>query len=87
MPMFHVNLVGSDDVVRAFNKMMKQFYERSDDAPLDQRSMVEMLRLVGGTMRAIRRELGNRRTSLSSLEMFESSTTDLQRHVDAAKAG
>ena len=85
--MFHVNLVGSDDVVRAFNKMMKKFYERSDDTPLDQRSMVEMLRHVGDTMLAIRRELGNRRTDLSSLEMFESSITDLQRQIDAAKAG
>ena len=85
--MFHVNLVGSDDVVRAFNKMMKQFYERSDDVPLDQRSMVEMLRLVGDTMLAIRRELGNRRTRLGSFEMFESSITDLQRYIDAAQEG
>ena len=30
-------------------------------------------------MLAIRRELGNRRTKLASLEMFESSITDLQR--------
>ena len=38
--MFQVNLVGSDDVVRAFNKMMKMFYQRGD-TPLDQGSMVE----------------------------------------------
>ena len=38
-------------------------------------------------MLAIRRELGNRRTKLCSLEMFESSITDLQSHIDAAQAG
>ena len=41
--MFHVNLVGSDDVVRAFNKMMTMFYQRDQDTPFDESSTVERI--------------------------------------------
>ena len=83
--MFHVNLVGSDDVVRAFNNMMKMFYQRDQDTAFDKSSTIEAFRQVGDMMLAIRRELGNRRTKLDSLAMFESSITDLQNHIDAAR--
>ena len=83
--MFHVNLVGSDDVVRAFNNMMKMFYQRDQDTAVDKSSTIEAIRQVGDMMLAIRRELGNRCTKLDSLKMFESSITDLQSHIDAAR--
>ena len=83
--MFHVNLVGSDDVVRAFNNTMKMFYQRDQETPSDKDAAIKVFRQVGDTMLAIRRELGNRRTKLASLEMFESSITDLQSHIDAAQ--
>ena len=84
--MFHVNLVGSDDVVRAFNNTMQMFYQRDQETPSDKDAVIEVFRQVGDTMLAIRRELGNRRTKLASLEMFESSITDLQSHIDAVQA-
>ncbi len=82
--MFQVNLVGSDDVVRAFNTMMKKFYQGSEVAEVGPLAPVEALGSVGDVMLAIRRELGNRRTKLSNIEMFESSITDLHGVIDPA---
>ena len=83
--MFQVNLVGSDDVVRAFNKLMRMIYERDDSVASGPASAVEVFGQIGDTMLAIRRELGNRRTDLRNLEMFESSITDWSSYVDSAR--
>ena len=68
--LFELNLMGSDDVVRALNDFMQYLY-RGD---LDSR---ELMDYWGRLLLSIRRDLGNRRTGLTEVDMLRSQITDV----------
>jgi hypothetical protein len=64
---FDLNLFGSDEVVRAYNALMKHTYESEERG---EQNPKEMLRLWGRLLLEIRRSLGNRKTKLGDLDML-----------------
>ena len=68
--LFELNLMGSDDVVRALNEFM-QFIYRGD---VDVR---QLMTYWGRLLLSIRRDLGNRQTGLSESDMLRSQITDI----------
>lgn len=74
---FELNVVGSDDVIRAMNDFMQYFYglERQEKAIEPE----QFLLLFGRVLLAIRKDLGNRRTKLSEIDMLQSQIKDISR--------
>lgn len=69
---FELTLVGSDNVVRAFNAMMQFFYAYSDDERKpDANDLKKMISLVGNFLLEIRKSLGNEATKLNDFEILE----------------
>ena len=64
---FDLNLFGSDEVVRAYNHLMKHIY---DAEATGNRDPEEMMRLWGKLLLEIRKSLGNKKTQLSELDMI-----------------
>jgi hypothetical protein len=73
---FELGLIGSDEVVRAYNDMMQYFYKAGPSGPEDP---TEGIRLWGVLLLKIRRSLGNRKTKLSEVEMLRGMITDIER--------
>jgi len=71
---FELCLLGSDDVVRAYNRMMQHVYEAERT---DQQNPNEIMRLWGGLLLEIRRSLGNKRTKLKELDMLRGMIKDI----------
>jgi len=71
---FELSLVGSDDVVRAYNDLMQHTYKSEQSG---EGSVVEMMRLWGALLLAIRRSLGNKTTKLDRLDMLRGMITDI----------
>jgi hypothetical protein len=77
---FRMSLVGSDNVVRAYNNFMQFFYQREEKAePASDAELREMLSLVGTFLLEIRRNLGNEHTKLDNWEMLEWFLLDARR--------
>jgi hypothetical protein len=78
---FELALIGSDDVVRAYNKMMQFFFSDSLTKAQDKEAEIKKLwRLLGDFLLAIRRSVGNEKTSLENLEMLEWLITDIDNY-------
>ncbi len=72
---FDLILFGSDDVVRAYNDLMRYTYDAEAAGNEDPR---EMLRLWGRLLLEIRKSLGNKRSTLNELDMFRAMIKDLE---------
>lgn len=72
---FELNMIGSDEVVRAVNNMMQFFYSLEKEDTTAQPA--DLLRYWGGVLLAIRRDLGNRRTKLKEVDMLRSQIKDI----------
>lgn len=79
---FKLTLMGSDEVVRAYNEFMQFFYARANnpDLPveLNRNSTATMLKLLGQFLLEIRRSMGNKASDLTSIEMLEWMIKDIR---------
>lgn len=71
---FKLSLMGSDNVVRAFNALMQGFYKQSSG-----QTNPEQVLLLGKFLLEVRRGVGNENTSLDMLNMLEWLITDIQK--------
>ena len=74
---FELNLLGSDDVVRAVNDYMQFVYKQGADSGQDNSN--DIITYWGGLLLAIRRDLGNKRTKLTEADMLRALITDIDR--------
>ena len=70
--MFELNLVGSDEVVRAVNDYMQSVFKAEPD-------LSESLGNWGRILLAIRKDLGDRKTKLNHVDMLRSQITDIDK--------
>jgi len=71
---FELNLFGSDEVVRAYNALMKYTYETESTEKQD---LKKMMRLWGGLLLEIRKSLGNKKTKLDEFDMLRAMIKDI----------
>lgn len=71
---FDLNLVGADDVVKAYNAMMQYVYNPGPSGP----SPKEMMRLWGALILEIRKSLGNPSKDLDEWDMLRGMITDIE---------
>ena len=76
--MFELNLMGSDDVVRAMNVFMQHAFHSTGDS-------VGLIAKWSELLLAIRKDLGNKRTSIKPVEMLRSQITDIDKYMDSSK--
>lgn len=68
---FKLSLVASDEVIRAYNRLMQFFYHSEADArPLEEK-MVHWIALMGTLLLEIRKSMGNESSKLDRWEMIE----------------
>ena len=73
---FELNLFGSDEVVRAYNNLMKHAYEAETTGIQDPK---EMMRLWGKLLLEIRKSLGNKKTKLDEFDMLRAMVKDIDK--------
>lgn len=71
---FELNLFGSDEVVRAYNVLMKHTYEAESTG---EQAPKEMMRLWGNLLLEIRKSLGNKKTKLNEWDMLRAMIKDI----------
>ena len=72
---FDLNLFGSDEVVRAYNDLMKHTYKAEATGNQDPK---EMIRLWGKLLLEIRKSLGNKKTKLNEFDMLRAMIKDIE---------
>jgi hypothetical protein len=77
---FEFALFGSDDVIAAYNTLMKLTYE--GEAP-ENRDTKKMLECFGALLLEIRKSLGNKKTKLKQLDMIRAMIKD----IDSLQSG
>jgi len=73
---FELGLLGSDEVVHAYNDLMQYFFKLS---PNVQQDMRETVKLWGKLRLEIRRSLGNKKTKLDEFDMLRGEITDIDK--------
>ena len=73
---FELGLLGSDDVVHAYNDLMQYFFKLGTTGKQDMRVTV---RLWGRLRLEIRRSLGNKKTKLNEFDMLRGEITDIDK--------
>lgn len=68
------SLVGSDEAVRAMNDLMQYFFQQNDSETRDYETVFKLLGLL---FLEIRRDLGNKDTKVSEIDMFRGQITDI----------
>ena len=71
---FDLNLFGSDEVIRAFNNLMKHTYEAEATGNQDPEKMIL---LWGKLLLEIRKSLGNKKTKLNEFDMLRAMIKDV----------
>lgn len=71
---FDLNLFGSDEVVHAYNALMKHTYEVEATGKQDTK---EFMRMWGNFLLEIRRSLGNKKTKLDEFDMLRAMIKDI----------
>ena len=74
---YELNLMGSDEVVRANNAFMQLAYSAGERTVAPE----AWLKCWGGLLLAIRKDLGAKKTALSAVEMLESQVTDTKAYL------
>lgn len=67
-------MMGPDNAVHALNEMMQYLYSGQDVEPKD------LIRLWGGLLLAIRKDLGNKATNLTPQDMLRATVTDIDSY-------
>jgi len=75
---FDLNLFGSDEVVLAYNNLMKHTYEAEATENKDPN---KMMLLWGKLLLEIRKSLGNKNTKLDEFDMLKSMIKDIDKLV------
>ena len=75
---FNLNLVGSDDVVLAYNNLMKHTYAGEATENKDPNTM---MLLWGKLLLEIRKSLGNKNTKLDEFDMLRAMIKDIDKLV------
>ncbi len=80
-----LSLIGSDDVVTAFNNLMQYFYNQPDSAGVEPapEKLQDMMRLLGKFLLEIRKSMGNETTKLDHWSMLEWFFTDARKMRDS----
>lgn len=73
---FDLNLFGSDEVVLAYNDLMKHTYESE---ATEKREPNKLMLLWGKLLLEIRKSLGNKKTKLDELDMLRAMIKDIDR--------
>ena len=71
------NLMGSDEAIRARNDLIKFFRDIADTDHLP--TPAKLVKYWGGLLLAIRRDLGDKKTKLTELDMLLSQISDIHR--------
>lgn len=79
---FKLSLVGSDQVVLAYNELMQFFYSQGD-APAAETGLKVMMELLGTFLLAIRRSMGNEFTKVTNWQMLEWFMKDVRKWREA----
>ena len=81
---FRLSLIGSDNVVKAFNNLYQYFYKNAENSqstiqsnPTDKAK--EMMSLIGLLLLEIRKSMGNEETKLYEWDMLEWFITDARK--------
>jgi len=75
---FDLNLFGSDEVIRAYNALMKHTYEAESTGKQDPKGM---MRLWGSLLLEIRKSLGNKKTKLNEIDMLRAMIKDIDNFL------
>lgn len=82
---FQLALIGTDEVVRAYNDLMQFFYHQEEsDLPLETKT-AQWIALLGTLFLEIRKSMGNEHTSLGRGEMLEWFMTDAKKMMEIAQ--
>ena len=73
---FDLNLFGSDEVVRAYNNLMKHAYKTEATG---NKNPKEMMGLWGELLLEIRKSLGNKNTKLNKFDMLKAMIKDIDK--------
>ena len=80
---FKLSLIGSDEVVTAYNNMMQYFFHRDQQEANDSKdNLKDMMRLLGQFLLEIRKSMGNEASKLDAWDMLEWFITDARRLRD-----
>ena len=74
---YELNLMGSDEVIRANNAFMQLAYSAGERKITPE----AWLECWGGLLLAIRKDLGAKKTALTAVEMLESQLTDAKAYL------
>lgn len=72
---FDFNLIGSDNAILAYNKLMQHVYKSEKQEGINGK---ELMRLWGELLLEIRKSLGNKRTKLNEYDMLEGMIKDIE---------
>lgn len=79
---FKLALIGSDEVVRAYNDLM-QFFFNNDGSEATDENLKAMLALLGTFLLQIRKSMGNESSKLTNWQMLEWFITDARKLAKA----
>jgi len=76
-----LSLMGSDEVVSAFNDLMQYFFNQdySADSEVSEEKLNYMMRMLGKFLLEIRKSMGNEKTTLDHWSMLEWFLTDARK--------
>ncbi len=76
---FQLCLLGSDDVVQAYNAMLQHTYRAEQTGKQDSK---ELMRLWGALLIEIRKSLGNKKTKLKEVDMLRGMIKDIDDFLE-----
>lgn len=76
---FDLNLFGSDNVIRAYNALIKHTYEAEST---EEKNPKKLMNLWGNLLLEIRRSLGNKKTKLDKFDMLRGMIKDIDNLRD-----
>ena len=74
--MLELNLIGSDEVIRASNRFMQDIFRSGETS-----SPLQVMQNWSALLLAIRKDLGSRRTKLKGVDMLRSQITDIDQFL------
>ncbi|MSM40749.1 MAG: hypothetical protein GJT30_14125 [Geobacter sp.] len=78
---FKLALVGSDEVVQAYNDLMQFFFSQEENPQATEEHLKSMLSLLGSFLLQIRKSMGNETSKLTNWQMLEWFITDARKHA------
>jgi hypothetical protein len=79
---FKLSLIGSDDVIQSYNRLMQNFFQSGRSQPsgaLDLGVLSQNVKLLGNLLLEIRKSMGNEATKLDSWNMLEWFIMDIDK--------